>query len=392
MIKKIITPILILGMVFFIQCTDEQVYPDTGDYKAGKGNGGGNGNGSGNGNGGGNGGNGGSGGLYGDLVICLRTADGIPIYQEIDGEHGLAYYPQPIMVDQETFEPLQDDNNYVVFDLNEEGEVIDDPTDQYIVKEVEFGRLNIVRAPQSVLDQALQEAITALTQSGVNDITTDASGRLIAIIGLEDWLVNFDDNDLNDEFDDKTIDSPRENVAIYQELMGNRLNGELSFLTNYGFNNSDYLVLASGAIAAGADKTGNVIVDEMSYMNDWLIKWGDPEVLEAPNSPDQKGRRYFDFSGFSYERSDVYSSKFVRIRTLLPNNTWEEEFVSLFSLDIWTNPNKLIDYENGNSVNVTGFSNATDDAIQVLEYIHESDLIEYSPYFTIDGFVPPPPL
>lgn len=391
MLKKILTPILILGMVFFVQCTDEQVYPDTGDYKAGKGNGGGNGNGSGNGNGGGNGGNGGSGGLYGDLVICLRTPDGIPIYEEIDGEHGLAYYPQPIMVDEVSHEPLQVDGEYVVFDLNEEGEPIDDPLDDYIVKEVEFGRLNIVRAPQAVLDQALQEAINALTQTGVTDITTDASGRLIAIIGNEDWLVNYDSDPLNDEFDDKTIDSPRENVALYQELIGNGLDGDLAFLSGYGYSNADRLVLAYGAIAAGADKTGNIIVDEMAYMNDWLIRWADPYSTQTANSPDEKGRRYFEYTGFSYERSDVYSNKYVRVRTLLPNNTWEEDFLPLTEAVNWTSPSKLIDYENGNSLNITGFSNAANDAIQVLEYIHESDLIVYSPYFTAGGFVPPAP-
>ena len=58
-------------------------------------------------------------------------------------------------------------------------------------EEVEFGRLNVVRAPQSVLDAALAEAINALTQPGVEFITTDASGRLIAIIGQEDWKVNY---------------------------------------------------------------------------------------------------------------------------------------------------------------------------------------------------------
>lgn len=278
-------------------------------------------------------------------------------------------------------------DNYEVFELNEEGEPIDDPGDLYIVKEVEFGRLNIVRAPQAVLDQALQEAIAGLTQFGVNDITTDASGRLIAIIGQPDWVVNYDDDATNDEFDDKTIDSPRENVAIYQELLGNKLNGELAFLMiDYGFENSDVMMLAMGAISAGADKTGRIIVDEMAYMNDWLIRWNDPEVIEAANSPDKKARRYYDFSGFSYNRSDVYSSKFVRIRTLHPDNTWSDSYKSLYDAVTWTDPAKLIDYQHGNPgldtyFNITGFSNAADDAVQVLEYIHETDLVVYSPIF-----------
>ena len=42
-------------------------------------------------------------------------------------------------------------------------------------------------------------------------------------------------------------------------------------------------------------------------------------------------------------------------------------------------PERLIDYS-GNT-NITGFANAVDDAIQVLELIHSTDLIVYSPYF-----------
>ena len=380
--RKILIPILILSMVFFYQCKkDKLLQPsDSGQstLKSGKGNGGG-----GNGGGGNGGGNGGSGGLYGDLVICLRTSDGIPIYEEIfSEEHGTSsYYPLPIKVAIADEVPLKtdDETSYVTFALNDEGEAIDnDPL--YDVKEVEFGRLNIVRAPQAVVDQGLNEAINGLTQPGVNFITTDASGRLIAIIGNEDWLVNYDENPANDEFDDKTIDSPRENIALYQELMGNRLNGALSFLVG-DFTDDDVMMLAIGAIAAGADKTGNVIVDELAYMNDWLIRWDDSFVLEAVNSPDAKERRYYDYSAFSYNRSNEYSDKWIRITHLNEGGTWSYEYVSLFDAVAWTNPNKLISYSAGGRFDITGFSDAADDAIQVLELLHSSDLIEYSPTF-----------
>jgi hypothetical protein len=333
---------------------------------------------------GGNGGNGGSSGLYGDLVICLRSPDGIPIYYEIyNEEHNTTdYFAWPIKVAISDDVPLRtpDDVTYVTFDLNDEGEVIDDDP-YYDVKEVEFGRLNIVRAPQSVLDNALNEAITSLTQTGITDITTDASGRLIAIIGNEDWMVNYDDDFTNDEINDKTIDSPRENMAIYQELLGNGLSGDLSFLSSY-FTENDVLRLAYGAIAAGADKTGNMIVDEIAYMNDWLLKWDADNVDQALNSPDVKGRKYFDFSGFSYDRDAVYSNKYVRITNLNSNGTWDYEYLSLLNAVPWTTPNKRIQYNGGQNIDITGFSNAADDAIQVLEFIHESDLYEYSPYFT----------
>jgi hypothetical protein len=377
MFRKLLIPLLVLGLVFFTQCQkDELVSPgDSIQSTLKKGGKGGN---------GGNGGNGGSSGLYGDLVICLRSPDGIPIYYEIyNEEHNTTdYFAWPIKVAISDDVPLRtpDDVTYVTFDLNDEGEVIDDDP-YYDVKEVEFGRLNIVRAPQSVLDNALNEAITSLTQTGITDITTDASGRLIAIIGNEDWMVNYDDDFTNDEINDKTIDSPRENMAIYQELLGNGLSGDLSFLSTY-FTENDVLRLAYGAIAAGADKTGNMIVDEIAYMNDWLLKWDADNVDQALNSPDVKGRKYFDFSGFSYDRDAVYSNKYVRITNLNPNGTWDYEYLSLLNAVPWTTPNKRIQYNGGQNIDITGFSNAADDAIQVLEFIHESDLYEYSPYFT----------
>jgi len=380
-------------MIFFVQCTENPILQDTETplLRAGQGGGGGGHGGGGSGGGGGTGGgNGGTGGLYGDLIICLRNADGIPEYQELAGEHDPAYYPLPIKIDVLTLEPSKTDGTYETFELNAEGEVI--PEDGFIVEEVEFGRLNVVRAPQSVLDQALTEAVANLTQPGVTAIKTDASGRLIAIVGREDWLVNFDDEPNNDEANDKTIDSPRENVAIYQELMSNGFDDQLGFLTEYGYTNDDLLTLAFGAIAAGADKTGTMNVDEFSYMNNWLLKWDTGSAIaEVSGSPDVKDRRYYDYRDFSYSRGNIYHDKYVRVTVLNSDGTWEETYQSLNNAVFWTPPAKLIDYAKGGNTNITGFANAADDAIQVLEFIHSSDLIVYSPYFTANGFVPPSP-
>lgn len=388
MLYKIPVVLVLISMIFFVQCTENPILqdPETPLLRAGHGGGGG-----GHGGGGGTGGgNGGTGGLYGDLIICLRNADGIPVYQEIAGENDLAYYPLPIKIDALTLEPSKTDGTYQTFTLNAEGEVI--PEDGYIVEEVEFGRLNVVRAPQSVLDQALTEAIANLTQPGVTAIKTDASGRLVAIVGREDWLVNYDDEPNNDEANDKTIDSPRENVAIYQELMSNGFDDQLGFLTEYGYTTDDVLTLAFGAIAAGADKTGTMNVDEFSYMNNWLLKWDTGSAIaEASGSPDVKDRRYFDYGDFSYSRGNIYHDKYVRVTVLNSDGTWEESYQNLNNAVFWTPPAKLIDYAKGGNTNITGFANAADDAIQVLELIHSTDLIAYSPYFTATGFVLPAP-
>lgn len=416
MFRKFFLPIAALGaMLFFIQCSEVNLTPadqntENSVLKAGNGhgsgNGSGNGSGKGKGNGGINAGNGGGGGIYGDLTICLRNANGVPYYLSVeDAEKGeTTYYAQPIKINSINSEPKRlnpfESPFYEVFAFNEELGEFEAPDGVYIVKEVEFGRTNMTRAPQSVFKQALAEAIKTLEVA--DDILTDASGRMVAIFGNEDWKVNFDDDPANDESNDKTIDSPSEDLAIYQELMSNGLNGDLAFLKDrFGYSDDDVLRLAYGAFAGSADKTGIVVVDQIAYINDFIIDWKSSYVNELDNSPDDRGRHYYDFSGFTYSRSDRYNNMYVRITELRPNGTWENVYVCLNDINnaiinllnggpLFTDPLKLIDYSNGANTNISGFANATNDAVQVLEFIHSSDQIVYSPYFTASGFNPAP--
>ncbi len=374
--------LMLLLALFIWQCegTLDSSNPMSDIYAKGGRGGGGNGGG---GNGGGGGG-GSTGGMdYGDLVICLRDANGIPNYQLITGEHGDEYFPLPIKFDELTGLPVFSEGAYQTFELNIEGEVI--PETGFIVKEVEFGRSNLVRSPQRVLDSALQEALVSLTAPTVQRIMTDASGRLVAINGAEDWLVNTDDDPDNDEEDDKTIDSPRENLAIYQELMNRGFSGALAVLAG-SFSNDPQTILniAVGALAAGNDKTGHVIVDQIAYMNDWILDW---TAIDGELGPDSKSRRYFNFADFDYDRAAVYGDKYVKITTLNNDGTWDEEFVCLLDAGIWSADEAFIDYSpvtEGSAGNITGFARAVDDAIQVLEFIHESDLIVYNPHYTAE--------
>ena len=71
MLKKLLLPIVILGMVFFVQCSDDQVSPDQSMYKAGKGGG--------NGGGGGGGGGGEEETAGNNLSFPVFALDGITI-------------------------------------------------------------------------------------------------------------------------------------------------------------------------------------------------------------------------------------------------------------------------------------------------------------------------
>ncbi len=385
----VIVGILSIFMIF--SCSQTPVGTDFDEtelsqaLRGGKGGTGGNGGGKGGGGGGGQN-TGGRGGLYGDLVICLRSADGIPIYKLIDGEHGLTAYPQPLKIDISSYEPLKIDDEYQTFELNDEGEVI--PEDGYMVMEVDFGRTNEIRSPQSVLDKALEELILELTAPGISSITTDASGRIVAIYGEEDWYVNYDADPTNDESNDKTIDRPGANFAAYQELMSNGFSGGLgTLLLSHGFGSDDLMRLAYGTLAGGSDKFGTIDVDEVAYLNNLILKWDGSALVEVdPGSPDAKKRRYYDYSGFSYSRDDVYRDRYVRITWLDGGGTWHYTYESLLSMVPWTNDKLLVDYASKANTGITGFANAANDAVQALEFIHENPLVVYSPYFTKDGF------
>jgi hypothetical protein len=380
MLRKVIIPILVFAMVFFCQCEKDDLLspsssPSSNFEKKYDGNG--------HGNGGGNGGQGGgSNELYGDLVICLRTLDGVPIYQDIFfEEHNTTdYFVLPIKVNVSNDELFRTDDglSYVTFLLNEEGEVIDDDAG-FDVKEVEFGRINLIRSPQKVLDKALRSVVDNLNQAGVQEITTDAAGRLVAIVNNQDWIVNYDNDANNDEFNDVVIDSPIENMAVYQELMNRGFNGDLSFL-HRSFSDRDMLMLAAGALAGGADKTGTIIVDEVAYMNNWLLNFEAYNIPEVTNSPDALGRRYYDYNHFYYDRNETYSDKYVRIINYNADGSYFYEYQPLLRMVDWSNPNVLVSYDDPN-YGITAFSNAADDAVRVIEYIHSSDQIVYSPYF-----------
>ena len=111
------------------------------------------------------------GGDYGDIVVMLRYDDGTLVQ---DGNI--------------TYAVASDGSLITVTD----GEIPEGAD----VQAVEFGRLNIARSPEKVLDQALTEALSKLDGGVVGDtITLDPAGRLVTEDGA-------------------TIDSPLENLAI----------------------------------------------------------------------------------------------------------------------------------------------------------------------------------
>lgn len=286
---------------------------------------------------------------YGDLYKLLRNENGVPIMWQAST---LEWYVQPI---DDQGEPL---------DLNAEGELID-PT---LATEVEFGRLNIVRAPQSVLDQAFAESMKVLKAPGAV-ISLDFCGRLTSTypdpVTLETIV--------------KTIDSPRENMALYQCIMEEMFTDRLAFLEVYGF---DPLTVAASCFAAGSDKTGTVDIDEVVYINGFLQCTGLNPILN-----EYEFEYYYNFgepmlgdAKFQYSR-EQYADRYLRIISLNGDGTYNEEIKSVLAA---MEDGGLFTYVWGEVDDdfVSGFALAVDDAVQVLDYVHGDSNIEFLPDYT----------
>lgn len=199
-------------------------------------------------------------------------------------------------------------------------------TQVYWTKEVEFSRLSVARAPSKVLTHALDEAISKLTATGAV-LSLDAAGRLVITI-----------NGVS-----STIDSPLENLALYQDYMAD---GVIAGVTlPAGFS-------PAALLAAAADKYGTVTLDTVMYLD---------AILKV--NP--------DLSLFTYSRTDTYAGDTVKILVEDPvgSGTYVTKTVSIISAVDWTIPTGAVP-----STGAAAFAQAVDDAVQVIEFIHDFGL------------------
>ncbi|GAA0282669.1 hypothetical protein GCM10009127_25090 [Alteraurantiacibacter aestuarii] len=262
--------------------------------------------------------------LYGDLYVILRDDNGVPI-----------------LTDEGFVQPIDADGNPIP--LDEEGA----PIDPSLAMEVELGRLNVGRSPNSVLDNRAQEVIDMLNDADA--LSLDAAGRLVITI---DGVA-------------KTIDSPLENLAIYVALMTQGTIPDVADLPGEDF---DHLIdgvftvedLASAAsfLAAASDKAGELTTDEVAYINAFLginttsagnVTWTD-----------------MDFSEFVYDRSDTYENVTVTVLVQQGNN-WVPTVVNVY--EVLFNSTDF-----SNSGTLEAFAQAAEDARAVIEYIHEYEV------------------
>ncbi|WP_439184607.1 hypothetical protein [Carboxylicivirga taeanensis] len=317
--------------------------------------------------------------VYGDLLYILRDANGLPIYNSDGFVQPLAFVNGVPLTDDGTDEGVQ-----YVCSVNEEGEVelnfIMDGNERKPYEgagplEVEFGRTSIFRAPQRVLDQAIREALNGLSEVDVTTLQLDFCGRLFGI---------------RPDLSEKTVDSPRENIALYQSLIENEgYEGICDICLELGYEHlyeffynwqEPWPHVAAGCFAAANDKTGTVCVDKIQYVHSFK------NLLGLNQLTDDNGKLYFNFSFYNgYDRNRW---KEVKLGFLVWNGLYATEPIEEISVyDLFET--SIADFGYGQQPsftyhsehnwfktdNIGGFAQFADDCNQILEYVHDDSNI-----------------
>ena len=245
----------------------------------------------------------------------------------------------PILSDAGFVQPLDKDGNLIP--LDEEGH----PLDESLVVEVEISRLNVGRAPKSVLDTREQEVINLLKTATA--ISLDPAGRLVLTIdGVE-----------------QTIDSPLENLALYVALM---TTGTIPGITDLPGTEFDYLVdgklttkdlvAAASFLAAASDKTTSFSKDEIAYIDAFL----------GINLTTTGSVTYsvVDYSKLSYSRLDTYKDVTATVLVQQTDGSWVAKEVNIYEAVF-----NSTDYSSSGTLET--FTQAADDARLVIDFLHE---------------------
>jgi hypothetical protein len=193
--------------------------------------------------------------------------------------------------------------------------------------EVELGRLNLGRAPTTVLEHAEDEALSKITADGVT-LSLDPAGRIMV--------------------DGVTIDSPLENLALYIAV----ISGDQTVLSALEplLAESSALEIAAALLGGSADKTGEITNDVVFYSN---------VIYNLVPS----GEDYVDYSAMTYDRS-IYN-------TVVDYHYYDTDGVTVLNATV-----NLKDYLEATQPalpaegGITLFTVASDDALEVVELIH----------------------
>lgn len=278
--------------------------------------------------------------LFGDMVVLLRDTNGEPILVNGLVQVIAYYYPEG----STTLVPLKDaSGNLVTIPYNAEGDLLptvtlDGVTYDVVGAEVDLGRLSVARAPEKVLSHSLDEALAKLTADGAV-LALDSAGR-VTVNGV-------------------AIDSPLENLALYDAYMTGTLSDALMTTLN------TIKLNPAALLAAAADKTGNINIDTVVYMN---------SILGINNLASGS---YYNFDTYNYDRATTWGSVTAQVLVLQPDGSYKVETVNVYDTlfdangdgvgDNWTDPTPVV-----GDAGADDFATAADDYLTVIQFIHDN--------------------
>lgn len=328
---------------------------------------------------------------FGDLIILDRDDDGVP---NLDGNQ----CQQPIAFPSDTCPAecvLGDDPLLVATDPLTCAIAAGCST---CTKEVDFGRINLARASESVLESQLEDVIVSLAIADC--VSLDPAGRLVASANADitngslvpNGFVRGASSAAADETAlTNTIDSPLQNLAIYRQLM---LTGDLGVPLPDGV---DVLDAAARGLGVALDKLGEGNVDMVAYLNH-ILGLSDPATAtyldekicidvkeEVMGTVQLVEKCFLDYSAYGYERESNFGSlpAPAYIPEATPMDGWFEYLEQvpasqppLFQITQGpilnaVFPDGIGGYELGfTDGNIGGFAQAVDDTRAVVQYMH----------------------
>jgi len=341
--------------------------------------------------------------LYGDQIVVFRDLGTMDDTDYDDGEPVLDSYNAEGQLIAVGYDPdgliRPDDADHlfpIYFEEVAESDYEIPPEFVPYVQEVELERANVARAPERVMEKALAAALEKIETS--DSIDTDPAGRIMYSMDGGDTYA--------------TIDSPVENLALYQFLMtpaGDDARAwpdvtahwpeELKFLLGDDLTDPDWD--PSALLGAAWSKTGEITDDAMIYENSTL------GINKVTGSGDTLNIDYFDFSDgnrelYDYDRAEqhqeveftywwetspgtkeqltgnvydvVFSSNPDKSDPeILQGEEWEDLYLAI---DDKGNDDPLDDdfyLKDASSSGVNDFAQAADDARAVIDFMHTYD-------------------
>ena len=351
------------------------------------------GDGAGGGGGGGSGGGGGGAGtgeIFGDLVVLLRDANGVPILKE-GCQQPINAAGQPIPLDLST----------CAVQVGSETQL----------QAVDFARLSVARSPASVMDKQMADVLVNL--STAQCLTLDPAGRLVySNPDTADVDVDGDTTELVSS----AVDSPLQNLAIYREQITKGALGSPAIALPVPFSGYGNLDTAAKALGAASDKGGKIDIDLVVYLNqilglDKVTTQLDPKICidikqEVQGVVQTVNKCFLNYGNYNYARSQTYGnlpfpSNIPAANPQLGFFDYLTPYLSLTAPDgrplfnissasiVPTVFQSLPGFTGGN---IGGFAQASDDARAVIDFMHSHPvLVGYEAPVLCEGSTPPPP-